>query len=458
MKRRAVVAGGGVGGLLAARVLAEHFGTVTVIERDCCPVGRNPRAGAPQGRHVHVLLPSGVEALESLFPGCIAELVRDGAKRFDYGQSRIHTYGTWLPRVGTGLMALAQTRPFLEQHLHRWAGQVPNIEVIYGASVRAPFLDGSRSRAAGVEFSTGNSACVKRLEADLVVDATGRNTRLLRWLDESGFGRVAESRMGIDLGYATGRFRVAREYLPESALLYVVGPPPSQTKVGVIFQAEDGVVLAGLGGYHGDYPPADFAGFLQFARSLSQPDIINVLARGELCSCIERFRIPAPVRHRYRKVRNFPERLLPIGDSVCSLDPAFGQGMTLAAQEAKILARCLEEHPKLERSFTEEYFRRTDNVVDVAWGVSSRENLRYPQTMGVRPWYLPIATRYMNLVMHAGDPQVAAEVYRVISLTASSKTVLRPSVAARAMTAALKNGLRRMLHSFRKTWGNTDVT
>lgn len=248
--------------------------------------------------------------------------------------------------------------------------------------------------------------------------------------------------MGIDLGYATGRFRVPKELLPDSPLLYIVGPPPEQTKVGVIFQAENGVVLAGMGGYHGDHPPADGPGFLEFARRLSQPHIFRVLCRAELCGRIERYRIPASVRRRYEQMREFPERLVPVGDTICSLDPAFGQGMTMAALEGKILAQCMKHHSALDGGFTRDYFRRVNHVVDVAWGLSSRENLRYARATGKRPWFGPLESRYMNLLMRAGDAPVAAEIYTVISLSASPKKVLHPRVAARALASAARRGFQ----------------
>lgn len=191
--------------------------------------------------------------------------------------------------------------------------------------------------------------------------------------------------MGINLGYATGRFRVPEALLPDSPLLYIVGPPPHKTKVGVVFQVENGIAFGGMGGYHGDHPTADPNGFLQFAKNLSQPDFFNVLSRAKLCPRIEHFRIPASIRRHYNKVRGFPNRVLPIGDSICSLDPAFGQGISTAALEAKILSHCLTRNSQTDGQFKKEYFRRVDAVLDVAWDLSSGDNMRYPQTTGRRP-------------------------------------------------------------------------
>jgi len=432
-RTHAVVAGAGIAGLLAARALAEHFAEVTILEKDPSSSERAPRPGVPQGRHLHILLPSGVEAIEGFFPGGIAELVSSGAKPFDYGMAHLYVYGMWLPRVKTELFALAQSRPLLEQHLARWVGRIPNVRLLNQVTVGAPIFDRSARRVTGVEFSMSGGEQKQKLEADLVVDATGRNTRLPQWLRDAGFGCVPESTVRIDLGYATGQFHVPEQLLPDSPLLYIVGPPPHQTKVGVLFQVEDGIVFGGMGGYHGDYPPAELDGFLRFAKDLSQPHVFNALSRAEPCACIEQFRIPASIRRRYDAMHNFPDGLLPIGDAICSLDPAFGQGMSIAALEAKILSRCLARNSGPGAEFKRDYFRGANAVLDAAWDLSSRENFRYPQTTGTRPWSLSFASRYMDFLVSARDPAVMAELYKVITLTAPPEIALRPRLAVRAL-------------------------
>src|SRR5271156_4496563 len=149
-RTNALVMGGSVAGLLAARVLADHFARVTVIEKDAWPVDGAARTGVPQGRHTHILLPSGAQVLERLFPGRIAELVRDGAKRFDYGRSRFYVGGTWLPRVATKLDSFAQTRPFLEEHLRQWVGELPNVRIVYETSVVTLLFEKADARVVGL--------------------------------------------------------------------------------------------------------------------------------------------------------------------------------------------------------------------------------------------------------------------------------------------------------------------
>jgi 2-polyprenyl-6-methoxyphenol hydroxylase-like FAD-dependent oxidoreductase len=437
-RTHAVVMGASVAGLLAARVLAEHFERVTVIEKDACAANAAPRAGVPQGRHTHILLPAGAQVLERLFPGRVAELVRDGARKFDYGRSRFYVGGAWLPRVATALESFAQTRPFLEQHLRRWVSEIANVRIVYETNVFAPMLEPAKARVVGLEIAEAGGAR-KQLGADLIADATGRYSRLPAWLAEKGFGEVPETKIGIDLAYATGRFQLSEDARPDHPMLYIVGPPPENKRVGVVFQVEDGIALGGLAGYHGDYPPTDLDAFLEYAKSLSQPDVYDVLSRAKLCGPIEQFRIPTAMRRHYRKMRRFPASILPMGDAICSLDPVFGQGMTMAALEAEILSRCLCQGAQ-DEALTRSYLRAVDACLDTAWTLCGAQNFRYPQTTGPRPFSYTAIQRYMDLLTDSSDPVALTQVYRVLTLTAPSHVLLRPDILLRALGRKILNG------------------
>ena len=431
-RRQAVVIGASVAGLAAARALSTQFRSVVLLDRDWPPAGAVPRAGVPQGRHIHVVLPGGVRALDRLFPGLIGELVCAGSQPFDYGQSQFHLCGHWMPRVATELQSLAQTRPLLEENLRRRVLSLPNVQSIFGASVTR--LLHENSRVNGVAVQIANRDGPEELRADLVVDATGRNTRLPRWLAELGYPPVPETNVGIDLGYATGRFRPPETLRPEHPMLYVVGNPPRETRVGVRVLVERGEIFGGMGGYHGDYPPPDLRGFLEFARSLCRPEVFDVLSRSELISPISLYRIPTAKRRHFARMARFPNGLLPIGDAICSFDPAFGQGMSVAALEAEALLACLECRRPIGGAFRRQYFRRVDAVIDVPWALSCGENFKYPQTTGPRPLSYPLTRRYKDRVAASADASVIHDFYRVISLSAPPRILLRP----RAVLALLQ--------------------
>ncbi len=434
-REHAIVMGASIAGLLAARALSPHFRKVTIVERDPLSTALAPRPGVSQGKHIHVLLPAGIAALERLFPGRTVELVRNGAQPFDYGQSQFYIIGNWMPRIQTGLNTLAQTRPFLEHYIHRWVGELPNVEMLHDTTVRGLLWDQANARVTGVAVHPERGR--QELRSDLVIDATGRNTRLPRWLAENAYPPVPEAKVGIDLGYSTGCFRVPGRMRPQHPMLYIVGPPPHRTRVGVRVLVEGGVVYGGMGGYHGDHPPGDLKGFLDFARSLSQPEVFDVLSQSELLSPIARYHIPSSIRRYYAKMARFPDGLLPLGDSVCSFDPAFGQGMTVAALEAEALASSLQFHsgPQLRR----DYFKRIDSVIDAPWELSSGENFKYPQTTGRRPLTFPLTRRYKDRLATCGDPSVVEDFYRVIALAAPPRILLHPRIVLRAFTGSRVN-------------------
>ena len=430
-RQHAIVIGASVAGLAAARALSDHFRSVTLLDRDRAPAQTGPRPGVPQGRHIHVVFPGGVRALDRLFPGLLDELVRAGSQPFDYGQSQFHLCGRWMPRLATELRTLAQTRPFLEEHLRRRVQELPNVQLIFGASVTTLLREGSRVTGVSLQYLGRDRA--EELPADLVIDAMGRNTRLLRWLADEGYPSVPETAVGIDLGYATGRFRPPEGLRPAHPMLYIVGHPPRETRVGVRVLVEHGELLGAMGGYHGDHPPADLPGFLEFARSLCRPEVFDVLSRSELISPIALYRIPSAKRRHFGRMNHFPNGLLPIGDAISSFDPAFGQGMTVVALEAEALMECLARRQRADEAFRRDYFRRVDAIVDVPWALSCGANFKYPQTTGPRPLSFPLTRIYKDCVAACEDSAVIHDFYRVISLSAPPRILLRPRVVARTL-------------------------
>ena len=429
----AVVMGSSIAGLLAARVLSEHFSKVTLIERDAHPLRPLPREGVPQGKQTHVLLPGGTRVLEKLFPGCVSKLAEIGAQQFDYGYSRFHLDGHWMPRVETGLISLAQTRPFLEQHVRSWVSSISNVTIVYGSTASGLKFDAGKSRVVGIHVRDTQKTTSYEIQADLVVDSTGRNTRLPHWLVEGGYGRVPITEIEINVGYATGLFRTPKELLPDHPLMYIVGRPPEKTRVGAFIRVEDGLACAGLAGYHGDFPPTELQQFLKFARSLCDPKIYDVLAQSELASTIAQFRVPASIRRHYRRLTRFPDGIIPIGDSISSFDPVFAQGMTVAALEVEVLSECLRGYVNFDANFRRNYFQRIDSLVDVAWNLSSGENFRYPQTSGRRPLFYGLERRYKSRLLSSTDPFVIRGLYRVLTLSANPKILLDRRIVTKAL-------------------------
>ena len=213
---RAVVIGASMAGLLAARVLADSYGQVTVIDRDELPETPTHRRGVPHGRHIHALAARGQQVLEELFPGLTAELVADGAPAGDMlTDARFYLSGHRLRQAHTGLMLLCASRPFLEGHVRARVRALPNVRFLDRCDVVGLATTPDGRRVTGVRvLRRADGSAEELLGADLVVDASGRGSRTPAWLERArlppaGAGAGAD-RAGLrhpDLPAATRRPR-----------------------------------------------------------------------------------------------------------------------------------------------------------------------------------------------------------------------------------------------------------
>jgi 2-polyprenyl-6-methoxyphenol hydroxylase-like FAD-dependent oxidoreductase len=435
---RAVVIGAGLGGLLAARVLADRFEQVTVIERDTLPAADEPRRAVPQGRHCHTLLPSGQLCLGQLLPGIAADLVADGAPTYRaMGELRCVAGGRELARGDTERQAVVASRPFIEGHVRRRLAAMSNVALEERCDAVGLLANERRDRIVGVRLlRRAPRSAAEELPADLVVAATGRGGRLPAWLEELGYRRPAEQRLDIDLVYATRPLRLPAGALGPDKLVLVFARPELPRGLFLFAEEHDRWRLS-LYGYGGHHPPTDPEGFHDFAASVAPPDIAAAIGAAEPLGPVVTHRIPADVRRRYERLRRFPAGLLPFGDAICAFNPVYGQGMTVAAREAVALRDCLAAGPDgLERRF----LRAAARTIDDAWTLATGADLAQPTVVGPRPARVRLVNAYLRRLHAAAesDPALALAFIRVIGMIDRPQQLLHPGTVGRVLAGHLR--------------------
>jgi 2-polyprenyl-6-methoxyphenol hydroxylase-like FAD-dependent oxidoreductase len=429
----AVVLGGSIAGLLAARVLAEAYPQVTVVDRDALPPGSVPRRGAPQARHIHALLAGGQQVLGQLFPGLTAELVAHGAPVGDVlGDTRLVFGGHRLARAEVGLVAVSASRLLLEDRVRARVRALPGVRFAPASDVVGLRSSPDRRRITGTRLlRRADGSAEEVLDADLVVDATGRGSRAPIWLEALGFDRPDEDRVRVDVGYATRRYRLAADAL-DGDVGCLHGPLPDRPRGGALARLEGDIWMLTLFGFLGDHPPTDPEGFDAFARTLRFPDLHDAVRAGEPIDDPVPFRFPASVRRRYERIRHLPEGFVVMGDAMCSFNPIYGQGMTVAALQAAALQNWVENG---DPHRTRRFFRAAAKIADHAWKMATGADLALPDVEGPRTVQVRLVNAYMDrlLAVAAHDPAVAASFIRVAGMVDPLPALLRPALAMRVL-------------------------
>ncbi|MEV6108800.1 FAD-dependent monooxygenase [Streptomyces sp. NPDC051940] len=432
MPRQAVVIGGSVAGLLAARVLTEHYGRVTVLERDRYPETPEVRRGVPQARHVHIFLTGGQRALEELLPGSDAALARAGAVRLEAPRDLLTlTPWGWQRRYHEGRHAVIScTRPLFEHVVREQVlTSCPSLEVLPGLGVTG--LAAGEGSVTGVRVRYGDDERV--LPADLVVDASGRGSRTPAWLADLGLPVPREESVNPRLAYASRLFRLP-EPRPDHAV-YIQARPDSPRGGGAL-PVEGGAWLVTLAGVQGSRPPTDGAGFLDFARGLRDPYLGELLAGAVPLGPVHGSHSTANVRRRYEDTP--VPGLLVTGDALCTYNPVYGQGLSVAAMGAVALRDALARGA--DPAAAQLALARTANQ---AWLLASGADRPYDPASPapspgdrLRSWYA------QRLIARATHDEVAAVPYRdVACLTAPLERLSSPRLVLRTLLLPRGEGL-----------------
>jgi 2-polyprenyl-6-methoxyphenol hydroxylase-like FAD-dependent oxidoreductase len=426
--RRAIIAGAGIGGLAAAAALAPLFESVVVHEKDRFPDDPRPRKGVAQGAHVHVFLVGGLVSLELLFPAILDDFRAAGAHRVELGDFDMFDGGLPRPRRDLGIAMLCLSRPSYEQVLRGRVAALPNVALHEGS--RAETIAIESGRAVGLRLRDGGIE-----GADFVVDATGRGAGLAALLRDRGHGEVPEIGIGIDMSYASARFRLAERWRGASAAMCV--PTPPDKRYGVVLPIEDGECVVSLGGRCGVAPDGDPPGFLDYARRLASPGIFERIKDAEPTGPIRRYNKPTADWRRYDLMKSFPERLAPVGDTVASFNPTWGQGMTVAVRQALALREALAETGVDGPAFARRYLPSAAAAAEAAWTSTALIDLAYPEVTGERPpdFAQSLAFAQGLRLLADADPDVHRLQFEVLHLMRPAAELMEPELAGRAFAA-----------------------
>jgi len=430
-ERRAVVIGGSLAGLLAARVLSEHFDDVVLLERDPLPAQAAPRKGTPHAVHPHGLLARGRQAIEELFPGFTDALEAQGALLGDIGTDiAVDANRARFARRPAGVTAFAASRLAIEGELRRRVRAIRSVQMLEEVDVQAPLhADG---RVTGVRFSKRSSPAVsKALDAALVVDCTGRGSHSPAWLVDWGFDAPAEDRVAIGLAYTSAYFR--REESVKPPISCVVGTATAALPRPSILIAQEpddegrARWVAGVGGYAGDHVDTTLEAMRRRAADIGNAEIEALAAKGELVGSVMRYQFSHSQRRHYERLRRFPSGYLVMGDALASFNPIYGQGMTVAACEALALRDALSHGTT---GLARRYFKAAAKVIDIPWQLAVGGDLALPSVVGRRPFPLKLINAYVARVQRAAveDPVVAAAFVRVMHMLAAPPSLFAPSV------------------------------
>jgi 2-polyprenyl-6-methoxyphenol hydroxylase-like FAD-dependent oxidoreductase len=410
LRENAIVIGGGIAGLLAARVLFTHFKQVTILEKDVYSNKAGPRNGIPQSSHIHILLMKGKQILTELFPKLEFNLISKGAHKVDLlADVKYHLATGVAMRFKSGMYTIACTRPLLEYAIrNELLAQSQNIKIIDNTRVINLIKNPGENKIAGVNALSNN--VTQDFYGELIVDAGGRKSETIQWLEKTGFGRPNEIRINSFIGYATRKYKFPDNLNLDWKSLIVLTNPPTNPRMAVIYPVEDNNIMVGLLGIGKTYPPTDAEGFLEFAKQIGIDDVIKTIENSEPVSSIFGYRERGSRKYLFEKMKRWPENFITLGDSACAFNPIYGQGISVAAMCAKTLGDCLKSDGKikpLEKNFAKKFQKRIATVNSFPWLLGTSEDLRWPTSQGPRPNLVTkLMQKYVNEVMLLG-PQSA---------------------------------------------------
>lgn len=431
----AIVIGSSMAGLLNARVLADYFAEVIVVEHDSLPKQPQTRKGVPQANHVHVLLAKGYRTLKQLFPGIDAELNEAGAPKINWGNEyALFGYWGWHPRIVSDLITHSGSRALLEWLVCRRLSNFKNVKFREKTQVRGLLTNSQNSQVRGVKLYDLDQHFEEELVADLVVDASGRNSQMPNWLQSMGYQPPGKTEINSFLGYSTCWFECPEDKIVDWKALAVFYKAPHNKHGGVILPVEGNRWAVTLAGIARDYPPNDNEGFLECTRNLRDSAIYDAIKDAKPISKVHSYRRTENSWRHYELTR-LPEGLAIVGDAVCAFNPIYGQGMTTAALGALTLQKSLQQqftNSQFQvKGLTKNYQKQLAKVLKTPWLMATSDDFRWETTEGGKPDKI---TRFMHkymdevILLSVHQPQVYKVFAEVIHMMKQPTALFAPGI------------------------------
>jgi 2-polyprenyl-6-methoxyphenol hydroxylase-like FAD-dependent oxidoreductase len=423
-------------GLAAARVLADHFERVTVLDRDHLPAGGPtlpaPRKAVPQGRHAHALLAGGARVIAELFPGIMEEYSASGAAILRFNDGFWYQAGGYRASSLIDREVVSASRPFIEAQVRRRVRDLANVNIESGVAVHG--LLHRDGWVEGVQIADEKGA--RTLAADFVVDCSGRSSQAPRWLQEIGYASPEVVEVRCDMRYASMILRRSPGDI-DGTFAVIIESPPDGKRAAFLLPIENGQWIATVASTFGAAAPVDEDGFRAIAASLPSPVLHQALSRTEALTPVALHRLASSQRRRYEKLRRLPAGFVATGDSICSFNPVYGQGMSVAVMEAVELGACIEERGN-DAQLPQDFYQRASKVIANPWQIAVGADFAYPECTGPKPVGVDIINRYLKRVLLAAQvsPEVNTAMIMVQNLLAPPSSLLRPAMVRQVRRAA----------------------
>ncbi len=424
----AIVLGGSFAGLMTAKALSRHYRQVIIVERDMVRRSPEARKGQPQTKHLHGLLPRALDILNDYFPGFYEDIDKNGGVINDLGTSmNWFTHGGFKKNVFMGIRGVSLSRPLLEHLVREKVLCLPNVMLLDNTVAKSLISPDDRKSVTGVIIEDKRDSTYTSYNADLVVDCTGRGSQTPNWLKQMGYPEVPISKVKIDVTYTTRLYKRDPEDIRGRWWIACTPEAPREQRNGAAFPIEGNRWIVSVGGWHGEKADTTEKEFLEFLKTLPNPNIYDIASKCEPISEIIQYKYPVSIRRNYEKMNRFPLGLLVLGDAASSFNPVYGQGISSTCLQAVALDQLLSRDVKDNR-LAKAFFKLTLKTKDKLWQMSTGEDFRFPETTGTRPFGISITNKFVSLVHKATitDEMVCSAFLRVMGLLDPATKLLQP--------------------------------